>query len=184
MIARLPLRLLGLLSGLLLAVSALAAPAHIEMEIPAARLSGEGTFRWFGLHIYDAQLWVGKRGYDAAQPEAAPLALDLQYARALNGRKIAESSRDQLDKLQIGSAQQRAEWLEKMAALFPDVQAGTHITGVFLPGLGARFYLDGKRLGEIADPAFARGFFAIWLDPKTTAPHLRKALLPDAPARQ
>jgi hypothetical protein len=31
--------------------------------------------------------------------------------------------------------------------------------------------------GEIAEPEFARLFFAIWLDPRTSAPDLRAALL-------
>jgi Chalcone isomerase-like len=40
-----------------------------------------------------------------------------------------------------------------------------------------RFYLDGKLLGEIADVEFAQAFFAIWLDPRTSASNLRKQLL-------
>ena len=87
-----------------------------------------------------------------------------------------------MQKLGYGSAEQRAAWLGKMTTLFPDVQEGTHITGINLPGVGARFYLDGKVLGEVADPEFARAFFAIWLDPKTTAAKLRAALLTDAAA--
>ncbi len=70
-----------------------------------------------------------------------------------------------------------------MTALFPHVNEGTRITGVFLPDRGARFYLDSKLLGEIADPAFARAFFAIWFDPKTSADSLRKALLMNAAPR-
>ena len=158
-------------------------PSHILADVPAARLAGQGTFRWFGLAIYDAQLWVGEKGYQPAAPTAAPFALDLRYARALVGKKIAESSQGEMQKLGYGSAEQRTGWLAKMTALFPDVREGTHITGIFLPAIGARFYLDGKVLGEIADPEFARAFFAIWLDPKTTGGALRDALLTDAAAR-
>ena len=53
-------------------------------------------------------------------------------------------------------------------------------TGVYLPGQGARFYRDGKLLGEILDPEFGHAFFAIWLDPKTTGGKLREALLANA----
>ena len=177
-------RALALLLGLLLTLSVhAAAPPQIQSELPGARLAGQGAFRWFGLHIYDAQLWVGDQGYNPAAPTAAPFALDLKYARALVGRKIAESSRDEMQKLGYGTPEQRALWLTKMTALFPDVQDGTHITGIYLPASGARFYLDGKALGEIADPAFGRAFFAIWLDAKTTGGKLRQALLTDAAAR-
>lgn len=173
--------LLGMVLALSVSVSAWSAtPAPIQTEIAGARLAGHGTFRYFGLKIYDAQLWVGPKGYDAAAPTAAPLALDLNYARALDGKKIAEASRDEMAKLHVGSAAQRAAWLTKMEAIFPNVQEGMHITGIYLPAFGAKFYLDGKPLGEIADAEFGHAFFAIWLDPKTTGGKLRDALLADA----
>ncbi|MFT5532550.1 MAG: hypothetical protein ACI8WM_000027 [Burkholderiaceae bacterium] len=169
----------GLLLSLAMALPAWSAPAYIAADVPAARLSGQGTFRWFGLSIYEAQLWVGANG---TAPDA-PLALELTYSRSLNGKKIAESSADEIRKLDIGTPAQQGDWLARMTALFPNVEEGTRITGVYLPALGARFYLDGKPLGEIADPAFARAFFAIWLDPKTSADGLRKALLMNAAPR-
>lgn len=159
------------------------APAHINKELAPAYLAGSGSFRWFGLKIYDAQLWVGAQGYQSDAPEAHKFALDLRYARKLQGRKIAEGSRDQMQKLGMGTTQQRADWQNKMEQIFPDVSDATHLTGVYLPQAGARFYLDGKVIGEITDPAFAQAFFAIWLDPRTTAPQLRTALLAEAAAR-
>jgi hypothetical protein len=67
-----------------------------------------------------------------------------------------------------------------MKAIFPDVKEGEHITGVYLPNQGARFYLNGNLLGEVRDPDFAHAFFAIWLDPRTSDKKLRSALLADA----
>ena len=37
-----------------------AAPAHIEQNLPQARLAGKGAFTYFTLKIYDAELWVGQ----------------------------------------------------------------------------------------------------------------------------
>jgi hypothetical protein len=159
------------------------AAAHIQKELAPAYLSGQGSFRWFGLKIYDAQLWVSEQGYSSATPESSKFALDLRYARKLQGRKIAEASRDEIQKLGLGNAQQLADWQSRMEQIFPDVSEGTHLTGIYLPNSGARFYLDGKVIGEIMDAAFAQAFFAIWLAPKTTAPQLRTALLADAAAR-
>lgn len=158
------------------------APAHIRLEIPKARLAGQGTFRWLGLSIYTAQFWVGQQGYREQAPQAAGFALDLRYARSLYGKRIAESSIDEIRKLGVGSATQQKAWLEQMTRLFPDVKEGNRITGVHLPGAGVRFYLDGRLLGDITDAAFAPAFFAIWLDPKTSAPSLRTALLAKAMA--
>jgi hypothetical protein len=174
-------RLFALLAllAMLCVPAAAAAPAHIEEHVPQARLAGAGTFSWFGLRIYDAQLWVGDKGY---QP-GAPFVLDLRYARKLDGAKIAQASFDEMEKLGAGTAAQRAAWLARMKEIFPDVKDGTSISGVSLGVGGARFYLDGKPLATVPDPEFARAFFAIWLDPKTSARALRTALLKDAAPR-
>jgi hypothetical protein len=154
-------------------------PAHIDAHLTQARVAGTGTYTWFGLRIYDAQLWVGEKGYAGD----TPFVLDLRYARKLDGVKIAEASAGEMAKLGAGTSAQRAAWLARMKEVFPDVKEGTHISGVFLPGAGARFYLDGKALATVPDPEFARAFFAIWLDPNTSAKSLRTALLKDAGPR-
>jgi hypothetical protein len=70
-----------------------------------------------------------------------------------------------------------------MLKLFPDVEKGRRLAGVNVPGTGARFYYEGRLLGSIDDPAFARAFFAIWLDERTRAPQLRESLLRTLPLR-
>ena len=172
-------RLFTLFVMLFVLGAAHAAPAHIDSHLTQARVAGQGTFTWFGLKIYEAQLWVGDKGY---QPNA-PFVLDLRYARKLEGVKIAEASAEQMEKIGAGSATQRAAWLARMKEIFPDVKEGSHISGVFLPASGARFYLDDKPLASVPDPEFARAFFGIWLDPKTTAKPLRAALLKEAASR-
>ncbi|MEO7495380.1 MAG: chalcone isomerase family protein [Massilia sp.] len=172
----------GLLLQAMLIGAALAqtAPAHIAAHIAQARLAGGGTFSWFTFRLYEAQLWVGDKGY---QGPVAPFALDLRYERSLDGRRIAEASVDQMQKIAVGSAAQRGAWLERMRAIFPDVAEGNHLTGIFLPAGAVRFYLDGKFIAAVDDPDFARAFAAIWLDARTTAPVLRAALLKDAAPR-
>ena len=54
---------------------------------------------------------------------------------------------------------------------------GDRMTGVNVPGVGARFFHNGTPVGEVAEPAFAQAFFGIWLDPKTSRPDFRKQLL-------
>jgi len=154
-----------------------AIPSCVQAELTDARLSGQGSFRWFGLKIYDASLWVERTKFQPDSPTASKFVLDLTYARDINGNRIARSSIGQMRQLGFGSPVQQALWLNKMQALFPDVHEGTHISGVYLPAKGARFYLDGKLLGEIDDPDFARAFFSIWLDARTSAGHLRNELL-------
>lgn len=155
---------------------AAAAPAHIEAAIPQARVAGSGLFTYFGIKVYTAELTVGPKGY----APGAPFALDLRYARAFKGARIAAASVEQMEKIGAGTPVQHQAWLRQMLAIFPDVVEGSRITGIHLPNSGVRFFLDGVAIGAIDDLAFSRAFFGIWLDPASTAPELRRALLRQA----
>ncbi len=146
------------------------------MLMPNARLQGSGVFNWFGLKIYSATLW-SESGVVPDQFAKNSFALDLHYARKLRGEKIALASIDEIKKLGIGDAAQHRAWLAGMQSVFPDVEKGTHLTGIYVPGKATLFFRDGKPIGEITDPEFGPAFFAIWLDPKTSEPQLRLSLL-------
>jgi hypothetical protein len=160
-------------------VTVAAAPSYIAQLLPAARLAGQGEYRWLMLSIYSAQLWVGAAGY-RSESEAAPFLLELRYARDLEGRRIAQASAEQMEHVGAGTAAQRLAWKERMAAIFPDVRRNDTLAGLYTPGQGVSFYLNGAPLTEVLDPAFAQAFFAIWLSPRTSAGALRTALLRDA----
>jgi len=167
----------AVLALLLALAQAAQAATPLAPPSPPARYAlqpvGEGTLTWFGLHVYDAALWAPTARVDFAEP----LALVVRYARALEGAAIAERALEEIAHLDIGSAVQRAAWGARLRALLPDVDDGDQVAGVHRPGKGVRFYLNGRSLGEIADPAFSRAFFAIWLDPRTRVPALRAALI-------
>lgn len=158
----------------------LTAPAA-AVELPAAacnlmqscRMIGQGQLRWWGFHVYDAALWSPSGRWQAQ----APFALDIRYARRVTGAQLAETSVDELRRLGIGDEAALARWGAAMRKLFPDVAPGSRLIGVHVPQRGALFYSATAYLGAIEEPEFARGFFAIWLDPRTQTPDLRAALL-------
>jgi hypothetical protein len=157
-----------------LCLGLLAAPFAVHASSdPTAGLTrwGTGTFRRFGFLVYEATLWSG--GED---PQRPPLALRLTYKRNIAGKAIAEASVKEMRQLGVADEKQLGLWGEQMARIFPDVQPEDQIIGLHLPQ-GARFFHNGRLIGAIGDPGFAEGFFAIWLDPKTSAPELRAALL-------
>lgn len=169
-----------LLAGLL-ALPALASArqtprAEVAAWLPGAHLQGEARMEFIGLHVYDIRLWVGA-GFEAASFERHALALEIEYARALSGARIAARSLAEMQRVAAVSATQREAWLAAMTKAFPDVRPGDRLAGLQQPGVGARFAHNGSREAEVADPEFARAFFAIWLSPKTSEPRLRKALL-------
>lgn len=130
---------------------------------------GSGEFRRFGFLVYEATLWAGE------DPQRPPLALRLDYRRAVEGRVIAAASLEEMRRF-VGDEVLLQHWGEEMQRIFPDVKAGEHLLGVHRPD-GVHFHQHERLLGTIASPGFGAAFFAIWLDERTSAPALRAALL-------
>lgn len=137
---------------------------------------GSGEFRRYGFLIYAATLWAA--GDDPTQP---PLAIQLTYKRTISADAIVDASVDEIRKLAVANDTQLAQWRAQMKKLFPDVHPGDHILGVY-DAQGARFFYNDNFIGTIESAEFARAFFGIWLDAKTSAPDLRNALLAPAPS--
>lgn len=154
-------------------VAAQSLPEAVASTYGPMRELGSGRLRYFGFHVYDARLWSQSAPFDMH----AKFALGLRYARAFTGRDIAMRSAQEMRALETIGEERLAHWSRRMQSVFVDVAPGDELIGVHEPAIGARFYLNGQRLGEIAEPAFARAFFAIWLDARTSAPQLRAALL-------
>ena len=131
---------------------------------------GHGEFRRFGFLVYEAQLWAGE------DPLRPPLALQLTYRRNIAGAAIAEASVKEIRQLGMADEPTLARWRRLMAGIFPDVRPGDTIVGEYRPE-AASFHFNGRLLGRIEEAGFARAFFAIWLDVRTSAPDLRAALL-------
>jgi hypothetical protein len=132
--------------------------------------------RVWGFEVYDARLWTPV-GFRHGSYTQFPFALELQYLRKLEGAAIASRSIDEMRRVGAFSDAQTQSWLAAMRDLFPDVRQGERITGINLPGVGAEFWVNGQRVGVVKDPAFARLFFGIWLDERTSEPKMRAQLL-------
>lgn len=153
-----------------------AVPPEVAAELPGAQLQGSGRLRFIGLAVYDARLWRGATPV-GSDWMAAPLALELRYLRRLVGRQIAERSIEEMRRQRELGEDESRRWLAAMTQMFPDVQDGDRITGFVVPGLGARFAVNGVVKGDVRDLEFARLFFGIWLSERTSEPALRRALL-------
>lgn len=156
--------------------NAAAQPAQAEAPLPGVRLAGQGTLRFLGFEIYQARLWVSP-GFQPDNYTAQPLALELAYQRDFTARSIAQRSIEEMRRVGPFTEQQATRWQQALQAALPEVKAGDRLTGLYRPGAGAVFQLQGRTVGEVADPEFARLFFGIWLSPQTSEPQLREALL-------
>lgn len=137
------------------------------------KVQGGGEMTFLGLSIYDGYYWSEKPGWSAD----LPCALSLRYHRSLNGARLADRSVSEIERLGYGTPEQLARWGAQMKRIFPDVRSGDELTGVNVPNVGVSYFHNGKPIGEIADIAFAKAFFGIWLDPKTSRPDFRSKLL-------
>ncbi|MDZ3993855.1 chalcone isomerase family protein [Pseudomonas sp. Teo4] len=149
--------------------------ADWRSDLPGAVLVGQGDFTWFGLRVYQARMWSPAVQVSWEQP----FALELIYRRELSRDTLVQASLDEMRRLGGPSVDEArlAAWESEMRKAFVDVQPGQRITGLYLPGKGGRFYVDGALRHTVADTAFARAFFAIWLDARTRHPQLRRELL-------
>lgn len=141
--------------------------------VPNAKLVGEGRLRMLGFKIFDAALYAPAGTYSRTRP----FALKLTYLRNFKGKRIAERSADEMKRMGVRDNARLVSWTRQMTAIFPDVSAGSSITGVRDARGRAVFFRGGRKLGTISDAGFADRFFAIWLGPGTNDPALRARLI-------
>ena len=151
-------------------------PAELATDLPSAQTLGSATLRFLGLQVYEARLWVPS-GFNPSAYAQSPFGLELNYFRSLRGRLIAERSLKEMQRQGNLSPQREHAWLEAMEQTFPDVNAGDRITGLHTPGVGARFWFNGRSLPAVRDADFSRVFFGIWLSEASSERQMRKALL-------
>ncbi|MDA0781542.1 MAG: chalcone isomerase family protein [Rickettsiales bacterium] len=146
---------------------------YLEKHIQSPKIIGSSKFKVMFWHVYDASLYStdGKFSFDKT------FALKLDYKRKLEGEKIAERSAEEMRKIGFNDEVTLAGWFSQMRSIFPNVDNGNYITGIYIPGENTIFYMDGKKIGEISDKEFGKWFFGIWLSKKTSEPELRSKLL-------
>lgn len=165
-------------AALMLLLLAVSANAGWRSDVQSARLVGEGDFSVFGFKLYRAQLWSEREPVDYEER----FALRLTYMRSIKGKRLADTGIEEIRRQAAAPipSETLERWRDDMLHAFGDVEPGDQLSAVFLPGKGVRFYSGEQETGEFDDPAFARAFFGIWLDPSTRAPSLRRQLLGEA----
>lgn len=153
--------------------SAQAGSQPILQHVPEAQKVGSGRLSFFIWDVYDAKLYAPGERYDFSEP----FALKLSYLIDLKGADIAERSVEEMRKQGFKDEAKLKAWQQAMEKIFPDVKEGNTLTGIRDANGRSLFYLDDILIGSVEDEAFTNRFFAIWLDPKTSEPALRKKLL-------
>lgn len=148
----------------------------ISLHVPKAQKVGTGRLSFLFWDIYDATLYAP----NALWQQSTPYALSISYLRGIDGKVIADSSRDEMLALGFSDEGKLEKWHRQMATIFPNVEKGTTLVGVRDESGQTIFYLNDALIGIITDTDFANWFFGIWLNEKTPKPRLRKRLLGSA----
>jgi hypothetical protein len=145
-------------------------PPHIKSMMGQAQLQGLGKLNFWGFHVYDANLYRG------ANKDSQEFALELKYQRSFSGEAIANRTAEEMKNLGVSDAQ-ATTWGKELASILPNVEPGQTIAAIYIPRQGTSFFYEGKKISQIQGADFAKAFFGIWLDSKTSAPKLRMDLL-------
>ncbi len=153
-----------------------AMPAELHSHLPAGQLAGRARLSVWGFQVYDAALWIAP-GFKANAFEEHAFALELAYLRNFTAAQIASRSLAEIGRQRPVQAERAAAWERQLLEVFPDVQTGDRITGIYQPGSGARFLVNGAFRKSLSDVEFSRLFFGIWLSEATSEPAMRRDLL-------
>jgi len=156
------------------AAASLKPPAPIDQK--DVRL-GQSTYYWFLFRLYSAELWAPTAVQSMDQLWQTPFALTLTYDIPVKPTKLAQVTLEQMELQAAVEPTLAQQWVQKLSQLYPPIDPGTTLVGLYDPSGRMALYRDGQLLGEIKDGDFAKRFFMIWLDARSSYPKNRLQLL-------
>lgn len=140
---------------------------------------GKATLTWGPFTVYDSQLLTPGGRW---QPEQWPMALVITYRRDISRQELLDATLEQWQAQKTGSRDQRQQWLQQLATVWPDVSDGTRLA-FEADARGGQFYWQPagtqaviNPIGPRFDTAFRDAFLNIWLAPSSTYPDIRREL--------
>ncbi len=148
-------------------------PAPVQSQAPGIRPLGRGRQRLWGIHVYDATLWVVGDRFLPAEPHA----LDVEAGKNVSADTLVKASIDEMSRLKLGNASQLVAWRQELKRLMPSVRPGDQVV-VFCPSEAKTLvYYNGRSQGEVDDAALCPAIMNVWLHPKSQSKEMRKSLL-------
>ena len=147
------------------------------------RLNGMGlrTYSWLKLHIYVAGLYLEHPTHSAAivMDSTEKKLLEMQFQRDVEAKDARQAWRDGFADNCKAPCQLPKDKIEKFVAEVPAFHTGDRSTLTFLPQ-GLEIKLNGKVMGRLDDPEFARLILATFIGPVPPSPGLKAGLLGQA----
>jgi len=149
------------------------AAEYIKTYIPTAKSVGAARMTVLFWDVYDGELYAPQGAFE----DGKPVALRLSYLRSISGERIAARTMEEMRKQGLSDEVTLATWHRQLRAIFPNVEEGITLSGIYTPSGETVFYRNGARIGAVKDPEFGPAFFGIWLNEGTSQPEFRTALL-------
>lgn len=151
----------------------------IDVHGQRMTLRGESLLRvGYVFKVYQARLFVGEDHATANVQDDVPKRLEISYLRDIKAADIIrigdETLQRQLPADQLAALQSRLQTINRW---YTDVRDGDTYALTYVPGHGCELALNGTSLGVIEGADFARAYFGIWLDPRTSYKEFRRELL-------
>ena len=147
-------------------------PEPVKSQAPGIRPLGRGRETLWGIHVYDATLWIVGDRFTPAEPHA----LDFEPGRRVGADTLVNNAMDEMRRLKLGDASQLASWRLEMTRLMPNVKSGDQVV-VFCPSEDKTLvYYNGRSQGEVDDATLCPAIVNVWLHPASKS-SMRKSLL-------
>ena len=147
-------------------------PEPVKSQAPGIRPLGRGRETVWGIHVYDATLWVVGARYTPVEPHA----LDIEPGRKVSADTLVNTAMDEMRRLKLGDASQIASWRGELKQLMPNVNSGDQIV-IFCPtDAKTLMFYNGRIQGQVNDATFCPAIMNVWLHPASKS-SVRKSLL-------
>lgn len=134
---------------------------------------GEARLKVFLWSVYDSRLYTPSGSYLEGE---RPLRLEIQYLRDVKAKALIEQTQKEWAAMGRSHPNQQ-QWLDRLTALWPDIQAQDVLTLELTADNAASFLHNGTPIGFVEDPDFGQQFVDIWVSEDCTRPELRLSLL-------
>lgn len=144
------------------------------------RLNGIGlrTYSFLGIPVYVAGLYLERRNDDpnAILHSSESKLLQVRFLRDVDASDAREAWRDGLEQNCKSPCSLDPAGVGRFLAAVPSVRDGDESTLVFT-ARGVRVLLNGRTIGDIADPQFARVMLGTFIGAEPPTPQLKRELL-------
>ncbi len=144
------------------------------------RLNGIGlrSYSVLQIHIYVAGLYLLHPSSDAGQilHSSDMKLLDIRFVHDVSAEQARKAWREGFDRNCSAPCQLAPQDIERFLAAVPAMHKGDSFTLLFTTR-GAEVTANGRPIGTITDPEFARQMLATFIGPQPATPRLKRELL-------